>query len=599
MTAFSKPKSSQPKRPLTLEVKNYIVETVQESIETFYDVLNHQQNNTGITFHSYINLEPILSFTVNLILREAIGPSKKSLALCNGLTGQTRYAVSGLSDGHTSATLITCPLQTTLHFGATSMLGTVNGRDMLSRLMFFPAPGSNDCFTNCNPHFFIWWDTRTSCGRFLSSTREHSFPSDEIGNCPCSIICCTQEILVSPKTIAKVKSATGVSYSIGPTLRETITIYPEPCLGTFLGSHAANLWSRAILSQKAAFFRKKFFRATNDLLYDNLMWQMSFQCAASGREKTLQQYMSHIRLFHSHTGLSVREIFLKMCAGTLEDSLVEKFLFKRLTEVNIDTIIQGVHAFNWFYRRFHNRKNVKFHENIFALVYILRKRLRNEKQGSDHLTWAQMKTLFKHILKFDWKPFQAKDILALAIISLWGALRISESCALSKLTSAFISTEDLLRLTFYDAKSAIGDKPQWKYVSSFPDHPDFCAHDAFFRLAKGKSYEPFVVDGKNKPITPERLSPIFKRFIDSLQARNILPASKHFSWHVFRASYLNIGFDEFNMPINYCSATASHRSVTSTEGYVARTLEKRRKLSAHKFAAQAAKQMTDSQESSV
>ena len=87
---------------------------------------------------------------------------------------------------------------------------------------------------------------------------------------------------------------------------------------------------------------------------------------------------------------------------------------------------------------------------------------------------------------------KAKDIYNLAVISLWGAFRISESVFISRLTAVLLSRQDLLRVTVFDAKSTSGDKLQWKYICSFPEHPDFCPHEAFKQLLQVKHYELLV-----------------------------------------------------------------------------------------------------------
>ena len=125
-----------------------------------------------------------------------------------------------------------------------------------------------------------------------------------------------------------------------------------------------------------------------------------------------------------------------------------------------------------------------------------------------------------NILKFDWSPFQVKDIYHLAVISLWGALRISESVSIPRLTAVLLSRQELLRVTVYDAKSASGDKLQWKYIYSFPEHLDFCPHEAFKQLSQVDHCEPLVSDAKNKSLTTTKLSALFKKVYNFARPRH-------------------------------------------------------------------------------
>ena len=254
---------------------------------------------------------------------------------------------------------------------------------------------------------------------------------------------------------------------------------------------------------------------------------------------------------------------------------------------------------NWFYRRFHRTKHAHYHERVVRTILALRKRLKQEKHGSDALSWEDMKKLLANILKFDWSPFKATDIYNLAVISLWGALRISETVSISRLTAVIMSSQDLLRVTVFDAKSASGDKLQWKYICSFPDHPNLCAHEAFKQLSNVDHFDHLVSDVKGRALTSNKLSTLFKKFITHLKSCDILLKNCKYTWHVFRVSYMNISFDEFQLPLHFCAANACHLALTSSKGYVSRREEKRRMLAAKTFASQGSKQMSIQPDPSV
>ena len=56
---------------------------------------------------------------------------------------------------------------------------------------------------------------------------------------------------------------------------------------------------------------------------------------------------------------------------------------------------------------------------------------------------------------------------------------------------------------------------------------------------------------------------------------------------------MNISFDEFGLPLNFCAANACHEALASSRGYVSRRKEKRRMLAAKNFASKASEQMSN------
>ena len=585
MTVFRKPKSNY------LPVHTHKLESVQESITTFYKKLADHQQSSGEAFDEFIDIGKIIPNVISFLLENKAAP-KQFMTLARGMNTHKQFSIAPTVQGQNTATVYCSPIQTWMVFGGSQLMGTKRGRDMVKRMCFYPAQMGSESFAQSNAHLFLWWDTLKSRGLFLKPIEAYpSINLDLSQPLNCSIIMCTQTELTQPKTIKRVFNHTGYRYSFFNVNTEYVQTSNYPVFGTFITVPIANTLSKAILSQKAAFFRRDFLRIINDLIFDNRIWQMAFVCSATGRQKTIEQYISHIRTFSEYTGKPVSEIFDDMSHCRLSDVLLRKFFFKRLSIVNIDTVIQGIHAFNWFYKRFHQNSD-RFHKKVVDTILRLRKRLKEEPNGSDSLTWTQMKRLLAHIKLFKWGKFSSHDIYNLALISLWGALRISESAEISRLTTVFLKERDLLRVNVWDAKSATGDTLQWKYISSLPEHPKYCPHKAYFKLATVSHYQPLVSDSNNKPITTSQLSTLFRKFINSLKEKDILPRDGKFTWHVFRVSYMNISFHEFGLPLHFCAANACHQALTSSEGYVSRQAEKRRMLAAKNFALKASEKMT-------
>ena len=587
MVVFKKPAVT------SLPVHSARTEHVSESLATFYKQLLEHQNSSDEEFNVFLDLEKLIPLTIAHLL-EHTGPPEEVMELLKGLNTKRNFLVSPTVKGQSTCSILVSPLQAMVNFKMSGLLCTPHGRNLLGRMMYFPPSIGSSSYTQSNATLFLWWDTLNSRGKFLQPFEASSHIEVDLAKpLSCTIIMCTQTALTHKKNIKRVFDLTGIRYSSFNLNTEIIDINPDFHFGTYISVPSATLFSRTILSQKAAFFRRKFFSVINDLIFDNNIWRLAFHCSASGRKNTVEQYISHIRSFADWTGLTVAEIFQHMRNCCLDDDLLEKFFLRRLSLVNIDTVIQGIHAFNWFYRRFHRTKHANFHERVVTTILSLRKRLKQEKNGSDSLSWEKMKILLANILNFDWKPFKAKDIYHLAVISLWGALRISESTSISRLTAVLLFRQELLRVSVYDAKSASGDKLQWKYICSFPNHPDFCPHEAFKQLSKVDHYNTLVSDNKGKPLTTTKLSALFRKFILSLKDRDILPRDKKFTWHVFRVSYMNISFDEFELPLHFCAANACHKALASSRGYVSRREEKRRMLAAKNFASKASKQMSN------
>ena len=585
MTVFRKSKAHR-----YFPVHSTKMETVETSLHTFYTKLADHQDTTNVAFDEFVDLGKIIPKVISLLL-ENMAAIRPFMQLAQGLNTKKNYGIAPTIRGQSTASVYTGPLQSFLVFGASRLFGTQGGRDVIKRLMFFPPTSGSDSFTQGNAHLLLWWDTLNSCGEFVQPFE--AYPNvvlDLSKPIACSILMCTQPELSQPQTIKHVFEFTGVRYSFFDLNTEYVQTSKYPKVGTYITVPVANELAKAILSQKAAFFRQKFMKAIHDLIFDNRIWQMAFLCSATGRQKTIEQYIGHIRSFSTYTGMPLAKIFDNMRDECFSDSLLQKFFLKRLSRVNIDTVIQGIHAFNWFYRRFHPGSK-RFHEKVVDIILKLRKRLKNEKHGSDSLEWDKMKLLLAQIKQFDWGKFSAVDIYNLAVISLWGALRISESVALSRLTAVLLTKQDLLRVTVWDGKSATGDKLQWKYLSNFPDHPEFCPHKAFETIGKVQHYDSLITDANNKPITTTKLSTLFKKFISSLQGKDILPKGGKFTWHLFRVSYMNIAFHQFGIPLHYCAANACHQALTSSKGYVGRQAEKRRKLAAKTFAVKASENM--------
>ena len=593
MVVFQKPKTRY------LPVHSNKIEPVSVCLDIFYKQLLEHQTVSVHKFDAFLDLEQIIPITISNIL-EHTGPPQSVLEHLEGLNTRRNFLLSPTVGGQSTCTILKGPLQAIAYFRMSAVLNTKQGRDMLARTIFYPPQLGSNSYSQGNSTLILWWDTLRSRGKFLQPLK--AFPPIEVDLAKplnCAVVMCTENELTHKRTIDHVFKILGIRYSSFNLNTEIIDICHSCVFGTYLSVPTANLFARAILSQKASFFRRKFFASINDLIFDNNVWRLAFYCSASGRKNTVNQYISHIRTFAKWSGLSVSKIFQDIRNCCLSDNLLEKFFLKRLSQVNIDTVIQGIHAFNWFYRRFHRTKHAKYHQRVVRTILDLRKRLKEEKHGSDALSWAHMKILLANILKFNWFPFKAKDIYNLAIISLWGALRISESASLSRLTAVLMSSQDLLRVTVFDAKSASGDTLQWKYICSFPDFPDFCPHKAFKQLSDVEHFDHFVSDVNGKSLTTTKLSTLFKKFITHLKERDILPRGQKYTWHVFRVSYMNISFDEFNLPLHFCAANACHKALTSSRGYVSRREEKRRMLAAKNFASQASKQMSHPPDPSI
>ena len=568
--------------------------SVKDNINTFYDELTAHRSNSEEDFSEFLDLEIIIPSVISFLISQMVGPHSEILRHFDGVSTKHLYSVSPTHKGQSSCAVYSGPLQSLMKFHTSSMFGTAEGREMIQRLLFFPAKTGGDSFGQSNAHLFLWWDTFNCRGKFLCPmTYQTEALIDFSKPINCSIIMCTKQILSEPSTIQAILEKTSCSYSGFNLNTPEISVLNTPVIGTYISVPRAQTFARCILSQKASFFRPKFFAAINDLIYDNRVWQMAFQCTATGRFNTITQYMSHIRGFSKFTGFSVKQIFRNMRNFNISAVHLERFFRYRLSRVNIDTCIQGVNAFLWFNRRFH-RTHEHFHEKVFSTIRELKKRLQSEKNGSEPLSWSQMQVLLKQIKRFDWRPFSASQIYDMAVISLWGALRISESVHLSHASAGFFQDADLLRVTVWDGKSATGDKLQWKYISGFPSFPEFCPHRAFHRLSQGVSrYDGFIHNSRGKPISTSMLSSRFAKFITFLKDLNILPQDKKITWHVFRSSYMNISFDEFGLPLNYSQATACHRALASSEHYVAKREEKRRIIAAQAFARHASDKMAD------
>ena len=565
----------------------------EKHLEDFYTILAKTHYRSNVHFDGFLMLDSIISNTFQSILNDHVelvdNPSQDAVRLASDFDTKRAGRVSVTKKGHSTLSILSHPLNSVMYLSRCEDLAMGRSRRSIMNKAFYTASSTQSYFAG-NAHFFIWWDISSSRGFFIKPPKVTKFENvelSEIGRTMTTIIICHRSTLNEKRTLKLVRKHTGFAYANG-----VFHISSYPVLGTKLDLGKADMFCKFLMSQKTTSFRRHFLSLTNDLLRENVVWNLAFNCSAQLRENTIKQYLGHIRSFaFFDNNKPVREVFEEMRQTKIDDNKIAQWLRHRIGYVEIDTVIQGINAFVWFYKRFTRKDKVDFHDEAFTEIQRLRKRLRKESDGSADVSWSTMRKLLKQIFTHDWGKFHQQDIFDLAVISLWGALRISESCDLSAETTNVNTFEDLLKITIWDAKSVKGTEPQWKFVSAFPTHKDFCPIQAHSRLSQKTSSGLLVRDSNGKALTSTKLSTMFRKFVLKLKHNGTLDKDKQFTWHLFRISYLNIGFHEFGMPIYYSQATACHEAIQSTRGYVARTRYKRRKEAATNFAAQAAKHM--------
>ena len=209
-----------------------------------------------------------------------------------------------------------------------------------------------------------------------------------------------------------------------------------------------------------------------------------------------------------------------------------------------------------------------------------------DADGASALSWDQLKTLFKEIKDFNWNHVSAEDIHDLAVISLFGALRISETTGLAHDTSFWLGEHHLeLGIFIYDAKNRIGTKPNLRILHSFTNNPNLCAVRAWKRLAK-KYPTGFLARRTNgNKLTSTKLSSEWKRFTDSLKTRKIFSNDLVLTWHLLRVSYVNLATTSIEMPIYWIMSGTDHRAKSSHAHYAAQTAVTRKRQAAETFTA--------------
>ena len=560
----------------------------QKNMQDFYSVLAKTQNLFTAKFDEFLQLDSLILLTFKSILSSCVekldnaNPELAKFASCFDTLQTGKSTIS--RHGHHSVSLITTSLSASLLFGRSSRLSTVGGRRNMMGKMFAKAPDNQRYYAR-NHHFFIWWDVTSATGRFLLPNEPPLFsvaPTiSEIANTQCTIIMCMQQTLLLPKTVKTVFQHSGFRFA-----ETSVHVCEDISIGTSLKMNQAEEFCRFLMSQRTAKFRKLFLQRLNPILCENPCWNLAFNCTAQARERTIWQYMSHIRGYALFSNKTVLQTFDDMLNQKVDDQKLAAFFRWRLGHVKLDTVLQGVNAFVWFYRRFLRIDKVPFHEATFTEIKRLKKRLSEGKDGSAAVNWKTMRAILSEIKRFRWGKFLPQDVYDVALISLWGALRVSESCGLSKETT-FLSQDAFLKVTVWDSKSGVGDEPQWKFISSFASRPDLCPIQAFERLCAKRTEGALLQTATGKCADSSSLNKLFKPFIAHLKDVGVLDKQEKYSWHVFRASYINISFEEFGIPIHFGQSTACHKNIQSTRGYAARTENKRRMVAAKKFAARA------------
>ena len=565
--------------------------TKKDYLEDFYSVLALNHYNSEQKANIFIELDSLLVFVTQYILDDCVErrdymTQEAAEVLSIFDTCRKPELISWRKSGHSTVTVLKNPIQSFVCLSRTSLLDTRRGREKLRQSLFCRNSQSTNKFNPGNLSFFIWWDTTSARGYFLLPPKnlpDLNLDFEDLGAVHGIIIMCPLRTLQEPKTIQFIMDKTGFTY----VSDSRISVGKFVNFGTHLDLEHADLFCRFLITQKASKFRKLFLQMLNPILCENAIWNLAFTNNAQARENTINQYMVHIIGFSYFQNTTVKQTFLQMRNQSVNDLLLARYLRQRIGQVKIDTVLQAVNSFVWFYRRFLRVKVIPFHSQTFAEIKNLQKRLREEPEGSEPLDWCTMQKFLYEIKNFEWKKFQADDIFDVALISLWGALRISESCDISHETTSICPIEDLLKIKCWDAKSATGNKPQWKFVSAFPSRPEFCPLEAFTRLKNKSSGGVLVRNSAGKPLTPGRLSPMFNKFVNHCRKINLLDEVIVITWHVFRVSYMNISFEEFGIPIRYSQATGCHRAIESTHGYIKRTQFKRRRTAAKLFASQA------------
>ena len=141
----------------------------------------------------------------------------------------------------------------------------------------------------------------------------------------------------------------------------------------------------------------------------------------------------------------------------------------------------------------------------------------------------------------------------------------------------------MLRINVYDAKTARGNRIQYKECSAFENQPSYCAIAAWQRLRKKAKGNKLLCDQDGTPWTSTQLSNKFRNFIKHCKQSKVIPEEKY-SWHCWRITFLNMAHSEFDVPLHLCAAVASHNSVNSTKHYTERTAAERKRKAAQMLA---------------
>ena len=321
-------------------------------------------------------------------------------------------------------------------------------------------------------------------------------------NFPVSVIIfCAHHTVDHIKSIKKhLKNLTGRQIHVLERLRS------GPVFEPYISAEKARaLVTEIVFSQRYSRIRDKILFPLGPLLYKTVEWRIANKYSLCASESTVRGYLSVVRAFAHFCETPVESVLRSLAFDEIDNSDIREFLWFRFTEVRIEAVLKTFSAFNWFYRLFQGKSFSAIHGETHDWIKKFQKKLEMEAEGADALTWEQLQQLLLLVRQYDWKHFDAKDIFRLAVISFFGALRISESISLSHETTSWNpanrGTEVVLRI--YDGKTHRGNLIDMRILPHYRENTFLSPVFAWQKLCKKSSTGCLVKNFKGEPLTED------------------------------------------------------------------------------------------------
>ena len=321
-----------------------------------------------------------------------------------------------------------------------------------------------------------------------------------------------------------------------------------------------------VFLQQCVHFRDSFLEKIQPIIYRNKTFQIAWRIGQRLKASSLTNYLSHIKqlaieVYPRGTEKPIHKLLEDLCLfddlkpnqALLEN--ITGFFQKRALTKSQSSVLGDISALSFFLKILRDQTLNAFSPAIYTFAKDAIKRLGlGKNQGSDCLTWKQIRCLWKHSASFSWKDsqgsFDSNSIQNLIMISTYACLRIG-SVKWIQYTGATTLSEnkDSITIIIPDAKNCYARDDIQSVILGSLARSKFCPIKAFRKLQSNQTDPRFlIVDSNSNGLHTNRLSRLFAKFIKYLKVKVPSLKKKKITWHSLRISAISYYSTDLGAP---------------------------------------------------